>query len=32
MDYKNTRMWTLNNITSIEDDSCGIHPNKTNTI
>jgi hypothetical protein len=32
MDFKNARMWTFNNTTKIEDESCGIHLNYTNTI
>jgi hypothetical protein len=32
MDFKNVGMWTFNNITKIEDESCGTHLNNTNTI
>jgi hypothetical protein len=32
MDYNNARMWTFNNIISIEDEnSILVHSNKTNT-
>ncbi len=30
--YRNVGMWTFNNTTTIEDESCRTHPNKTNTI
>jgi hypothetical protein len=32
MDSRNERMWTLNNTTTIGDESCGTRPNNTNTI
>ncbi len=32
MGFGNARMWTFNNTTTIEDETCGTHPNKINTI
>ncbi len=32
MDFKNVGMWILNNTTTIKDESCKTHPNKTDTI
>ncbi len=32
MDFRNAGMWTFNNTTKIENESCGIRLNNTNTI
>ncbi len=32
MDFRNARMWTFNNTTKIENESCGTCLNNTNTI